>query len=164
MKSLSIKKTGALLLSLLLMIALLPSAAFATDTSGGSASTSVTYESSPSYTVRIPDSVEVGEEGSIELIKNTTGKSIRVSVDANSCLDSNGYLTLYNSEKSTELKCVIDSGGTKINQKNSTLVEWSGLDNKITKGYAGFEVQLYNGEPDQPGTYNGTLQFKIESF
>ena len=155
------QKAGALALAILLITAAFPVSAFAAETSGSSAQTSVTYTAEASYIVRIPGSVTAGEEAEIELVNNTTGKDVLVSVDTNSTLNSDGNFYLRNSVSGDELRCSINAGGERITSSNNLVAGWYGLDGSAIE-YNKFQVCV-EGTPASAGEYTGTIYFKIST-
>lgn len=156
------QKAGALALALLLLTAVFPVSAFAAETSGSSGQTSVTYTAEASYVVRIPESVTAnGDEVELELVSNTTGKDVIVSVDTANTFNSDGNLYLHNSVSGDELRCSIDVGGTKITASNNRVAKWLAIDGS-NADYGKFRV-LVEGTPKSSGTYTGTIYFTIST-
>lgn len=156
------QKAGALALAILLITAAFPVSAFAAETSSSSAQTSVTYTAEASYIVRIPESVTAnGDPSDIELVSNTTGKDVLVSVDTNSTFNSDGNFYLRNSVSGDELRCSINAGGERITSSNNLVAGWYGLDGSAIE-YNKFQVCV-EGTPASAGEYTGTIYFKIST-
>ena len=154
------QKAGALALALLLLTAAFPVSAFAAETSGSSAQTSVTYTAEASYVVRIPESVTAnGDEVAVELVSNTTGKNVVVSVDTSSTFSADGNFYLRNSTSGDELRCSINKGGETITASSNRIAEWSPVDGQ-NLDYGKFQV-FVEGTPQSSGEYTGTIYFTI---
>ena len=159
----------AIVAVLVLALAAFPVSAFAFTgdiNNGGTAGTSVTYTANASYTIEIPNSVEIGREGSttfeIKCTHNTMpfGKTVVVAVNAGATFSEDGLFYLQSNSNNDKLRCDIISGGQTVSAANKELCQFSDGSTKLSAGDDIVSLQI-SGSAPSPGTYAGFITFDI---
>lgn len=155
------KKLFSLALSLVLLCCAIPTQAFAASVNEGSstASMEVSYTIGANYIIEIPSSINLNNSTEFRITATTMNigenQTVAVSIDGNSSYESDGNFYLH--DASNRIPCEIVVGATPI----------TGIDYDVARFEHG---SLTNGVLDAicftpgsglPGTYTGTLYFKI---
>lgn len=161
------RRLGAILAAVCLMLSIFPTTAFAVTGSSGTqyAQTSVEYTAKSSYVIDIPSSISfVGDETgqiNVSCSHNTlaSSKTINVSVDTNSTLESDGNFYLRSTKDgTTRLKCdLLVDGIGPVSTTNCVIMSCAGGE---TGGTGLLHAQV-SAVPPIAGTYTGTIYFKI---
>ena len=161
-----VSRVAAMLLSLCLIFSVCATSAFAATggANGGDATTGVYYTAYPTYTIDIPQSLNLPSSGS-GVINLTCSenfldalKTIKVLVDTSQTLESDGNFYLTNtSSPSNKIKCSLWANGAAISDSNNMIMKFFGGE---TGASGQIEVSLSTASIS-PGDYAGTIYFTI---
>lgn len=163
------KRIATILAVLCLVVAAFPISAFAVTggSEGATATTTVTYTSSASYTIEIPSSISF-PAGSSETSLTVScsdnsmayGTKVVVSLDPDSTFSSDGNFYLVNtSDSSKMIKCRLLSDSVAVTRAQPVICRYE--DGGTTSTWDETLVVQLNGTSPGPGTYTGTLYFRI---
>ena len=162
------KRIASIIAVLCLVMAAFPVSAFAVTggEEGATASTTVTYTSSASYTIEIPSSITFPAGDTTAMITITCsantlpyGTTVVVSLDANSTFNEDGNFYLVNtSDDSKVIKCDIYSDSGRLTRARTEVVKYNSGDASYPEH--DLEVRIASSSPG-PGTYTGTIYFSI---
>lgn len=158
------KKIFTLLLVFIILCFTMTSTAFAENMT--SWETSVSYTVNSSYVINIPASVNLNETPYLTITASSMntkwGQRVSVFIDASLTYENGGNFYLYKdkgTENEKKIKCDLYRNGVYANGLDFEVARFD--DGSTTNFYNELEFRPSVSSSTPPGTYTGTIYFKI---
>lgn len=157
------KRAFSLFLVVVMLCCIMPSTAFAA--SEGSASTTVSYTVGASYVINIPASINLNEGQDMRItasVMNTSyGQKVSVCIDGARTYENGGNFYLYKDKgtaNEAKILCTLSVGGMINGLDYEVARFWNGDTTNEVGDPLTFQPEASHASP---GTYTGTMYFKI---
>lgn len=158
------KRIYSLLLAVVMLCGMMPAAAYAED--GTSGQTTVTYTVSANYEINIPASINLNESPYLTItasaMNTNYGQRVSVKIDGARTYENGGNFYLYKNKGTASEAKITCNLRAPMSIVNGLDYEVARFDNGSTSNPVDpLTLEPAAGSSAAPGTYTGTIYFKI---